>query len=182
MRKYRKYTQELLTQVAKESNSIVDMMRKMELNVASGGTHNHISKLLRQFDIDTKHFNPNPGVKNGHGKKKSINLILRLRKNGTRTAAYQLRRSLIESGREYKCECCGQEPIWNNKELRLQVDHKNGNYLDDRSENLRFICPNCHTQTPNYCQNKGKTGLCNRSKKRKDKPIGDGTRLESERG
>ena len=53
-------------------------------------------------------------------------------------------------GREYKCEICGIDPLWNGKELRLQVDHKNQNWLDDSPENLRFACPNCHSQTHTY--------------------------------
>ena len=183
MRNYRKYTKELLEEIAKKSNSVIDMMKNMGLNIASGGTHNHISKLLKQFEIDTKHFNPNPG--NGSDKKITCEEILCLRENGLRTKAYKLRKALIEKKRKYECECCGQGSIWNNKELRLQVDHINGNYLDNRLENLRFVCPNCHTQTENYCKNKGYTSLFedNRKKKiRKDKPIGDGTSLEMKRG
>jgi predicted RNA-binding Zn-ribbon protein involved in translation (DUF1610 family) len=33
------------------------------------------------------------------------------------------------------------------QELRLQVDHKNGDEYDNTLENLRYLCPNCHTQT-----------------------------------
>ena len=37
----------------------------------------------------------------------------------------------------------------------LQVDHKNRDFLDDRAENLQFLCPNCHSQTPGWCGSKG---------------------------
>jgi formate-dependent nitrite reductase cytochrome c552 subunit len=49
-----------------------------------------------------------------------------------------------------RCAICGMAPIWQNRELVLQVDHIDGNYLDCRIENLRFLCPNCHTQTETY--------------------------------
>ena len=33
----------------------------------------------------------------------------------------------------------------------LQLDHINGINTDHRLENLRLLCPNCHSQTPTYC-------------------------------
>ena len=50
---------------------------------------------------------------------------------------------------EYKCEC-GISNIWNSKELSLDLDHKNGIGNDHRLENLRFLCPNCHSQTETF--------------------------------
>ena len=41
--------------------------------------------------------------------------------------------------------------LWNNKPLKLQLEHKNGIHDDNRLDNLEFICPNCHTQTSTYC-------------------------------
>ncbi|AGL14805.1 helix-turn-helix domain-containing protein [Actinoplanes sp. N902-109] len=39
---------------------------------------------------------------------------------------------------------------WNGKPITLQIDHINGRFLDCRAENLRFLCPNCHSQTPTH--------------------------------
>ena len=61
-----------------------------------------------------------------------------------------LRRALLRSGRKEHCEECGQLPVWNDKQLTLNVDHVNGNNTDHREENLRFLCPNCHSQTPTF--------------------------------
>lgn len=52
---------------------------------------------------------------------------------------------------EYKCGICEIYPIWNNKSLSLHIDHINGIRNDHRIENLRFLCPNCHSQTETYC-------------------------------
>lgn len=64
----------------------------------------------------------------------------------------------------YKCELCNIHSTWNNQPLSLHLDHINGINNDNRIENLRFLCPNCHSQTPSYCgkNNNGKTKITNK--------------------
>ena len=50
----------------------------------------------------------------------------------------------------YKCSCCGMGHIWNKQPLQLHLDHIDGDSLNDNIDNLRLICPNCHTQTDTY--------------------------------
>lgn len=64
----------------------------------------------------------------------------------TRLKAKLLTVGLIEE----VCASCNQGPTWNNKPLTLQLDHVNGVNTDNRLENLRLLCPNCHTQTDTY--------------------------------
>ena len=52
---------------------------------------------------------------------------------------------------EYKCNDCGLTNRWNGKVISLHLDHINGVRNDNRLENLRFLCPNCHSQTDTYC-------------------------------
>lgn len=155
-----KYTKEVLETAVRDSICVSDVLRKLGLRMA-GGTHCHIVKRLRAFEIDTSHFVGKSLARGRHRTptKRTWQEILVLREDGRRQDAVVLRRALIESGREYVCEKCRRKPVWNNNELRFHVDHKSRNWLDDRAENLRFICPNCHSQTEGYSGSKGMTDL-----------------------
>lgn len=85
--------------------------------------------------------------KNPVGNKLSAEKILSKKKR----PRYHLVRVMLEAGIPYLCKECGQEPLWNGKELTLQIDHIDGNHNNNEDLlNLRFLCPNCHTQTPTY--------------------------------
>ena len=155
-----RYTKEQLEPLVKKSFSVAEVLRKLGRKQA-GGVSTNLSKRIKSLGIDTSHFlgrARNQGV-NHKGNKKQWDQVLVPSDKDRRTPAYRLRRALLESGRPYICEVCGMEPKWNGKELRFQVDHKNGNWDDNRPDNLQFICPNCHTQTTNYSGSKGKTSI-----------------------
>lgn len=69
-----------------------------------------------------------------------------------------LKRRLINANlMENKCQLCGLGNKWNNKKIVLYVDHINGVHNDNRLENLRVLCPNCHSQTDTFCTKLPKT-------------------------
>ena len=66
-----------------------------------------------------------------------------------------VRRALAEKYGK-RCSECGIDQH-NNKPITLEVDHKDGNHLNNIIKNLRLLCPNCHSQTHTYKnRNKGK--------------------------
>jgi len=73
--------------------------------------------------------------------------IIRFKEGKVHTSS-AIRKHLTET-RGYSCEECGLSE-WNGKDLTLQVDHINGDPGNNFPDNLRLMCPNCHSQTPTY--------------------------------
>lgn len=65
-----------------------------------------------------------------------------------------LKYALVRAGKPYVCESCNQGPYWQGKFLTLQLHHRDGNRSNNHDDNLAFLCPNCHSQTPNYAGRK----------------------------
>jgi hypothetical protein len=146
-----KYTREALAEAAANSVSIAGVLRYLNIKW-SGGSHHHISRRLKLFGIDTTHF-----TGQGHRKGKQSatrltpELILVDRPTAERrTKRAQLRRAMLAMGVAERCVRCDTGSTWNGRPLTLHIDHVNGNFFDNRLGNLRFLCPNCHSQTPTF--------------------------------
>lgn len=150
-RRYAKYTKEILEPLVQESLSFRQVMLKLGLK-ETGGSHANLKARVKQYNISTEHF---LGKGHNYGQKarnrKTANEILVINSpDEPKTKVEKLRRALDEVGVSRVCVDCGGGEIWNNKAIVLQVDHINGCTWDNRQENLRYLCPNCHSQTDTF--------------------------------
>jgi len=63
----------------------------------------------------------------------------------------KLKNKLIQDGlREHKCEGCNNVE-WGDSPIPIELHHVDGDRFNNKLENLKILCPNCHAQTPNHC-------------------------------
>ncbi len=168
--KHRKYTPELLQEAVDASDSVMGVLRFLGMPQA-GGTHAHVSRKIRQFGISTDHFVRYKGS-GRHLRRSAADILQVLPFGSQRTKPEFLRRAMLESGLAHCCAGCLIEGTWQGSPLTLHVDHINGDFHDNRLENLRFLCPNCHAQTPNFA-GRGKGGY--KSRPREAPALEDGS-------
>lgn len=151
--KYVKYSKKLLEDIAQKSTSICEMMRYLDASRTSGSHHQYIKSLIKKFNIDISHF-PNPKLRGALAAsskiKRSPSDILKKRSGPYREKVHILRRAMLESRITEMCSGCGVGPIWQGRRLVLQIDHVDGDPLNNELNNVRFLCPNCHSQTNTY--------------------------------
>ena len=136
-----------LRRVVLESNSITDVFRRMKLRV-SGGQFAIFKRVTAERGIGISHFR---GTYTDPKRFTNELPIERLFCKDTSHTGATLRRKALKHGLlEYRCQKCGNTGEWMGEKMQLEVDHISGDRYDNRIENLRFLCPNCHSQTPTH--------------------------------
>jgi len=146
-----KFTKEELENTIKESLSIADVCRKLNIKPV-GGNYRTLNFKIKEFNIDTSHFTGKAWNQGSRFRKfkKDIKLEDILVKDSLFISINHLKKRLLREGLlEYKCKCCGICE-WNDSVIVLELDHINGISNDHTFTNLQLLCPNCHSQTRNF--------------------------------
>lgn len=111
-----------------------------------GNNSNTLKRLLDENNIDYSHFTGRARVYNN-----TSTSIKEYLSNRVKITSGKLRIKLLAEGlKENKCEICGITK-WLGKPIVCQLHHIDGNNQNNNLENLQILCPNCHSQTENYC-------------------------------
>lgn len=145
MAKSRKWNNQDLKRAVSSSFSVRETIQSLGL-VPAGGNYEQVKKAIEDLELDTSHFTGKGWRKNrtfDFVPKKSLEEIL---VKGSTFQTYKLKNRLYRAGlKEERCELCGWAEQSKDGRIPVELDHINGDRHDHRIENLRILCPNCHS-------------------------------------
>lgn|SRR5208282_1211431 len=150
--RFRRYSREQLAAAVASSTSKRQVLLKLGV-IAEGGNYRTISGHIRSLSLDTSHFT---GQASRRGDHRTFVPTERYLNNEVPIGSHSLKLRLLKEGiLQRVCASCGLD-TWLGELIPIELDHRDGNHANNRLENLRLLCPNCHALTPTYRgRNKG---------------------------
>ncbi|MGY0067592.1 HNH endonuclease signature motif containing protein [Streptomyces sp. QTS137] len=145
-----KWTRDVLQEAVSASTNMCEVLRHLGLEVV-GGHHTHISRRIKSYDLDISHFRiPTRRGKPWRPRTPESLLIEQPPAHARRIPSDRLKWAMTTLGVPEQCALCSTGTVWRGRPLTLEIDHVDGIWRNNRIENLRFLCPNCHSTTDNY--------------------------------
>jgi|SRR3989344_872106 len=145
MGKKRTWTEEQLKNAVKESFSYRQVLAKLNLREA-GGNYEQVKNYIKEFSFSISHFKGRAWNKGLRGIGKPHIPIEEILVGYSTYQSFKLKNRLFKLGlKKMECEICSWAEKSKDGRLPLELDHINGNRHDNRIENLRILCPNCHS-------------------------------------
>ena len=149
-RRPREWSDEELTRLVARSTNLSEVIRALG-HEPNGGFHRWMTARLRAIQADTSHVTGQGWSRGRRFDGKRARTLDEALVVGSMMRSGEVRRRLIDAGlKETRCEHCGLAE-WRGQPMSLQLDHINGDHTDNRLENLRILCGNCHSQTETWC-------------------------------
>ncbi|WP_406394863.1 HNH endonuclease [Streptomyces sp. NBC_00887] len=147
-----------LASAIEKSKSMAGVLKLLG-HTNNGAARARLKRSLAEYGLSTAHFTGQGHTRGSSSPhRKAAPEILQRRESGAaRTRTTLLRRALDEIGRPRVCSACGIGDTWQGKRLVLEIDHINGDHLDNCRENLRYLCPSCHSQTATFSKRRRST-------------------------
>lgn len=130
-----------------QSSSQKEVLIHLGLSPVGGGNHKALKEAAQRFDLELPRFDRSKQLEGIRSTRLDDEVFCT---NSDYNNRAHLKKRLYQSGVKEECAICGLGPEWNNGPLTLQLDHINGIWNDNRKENLRILCPNCHSQTDTF--------------------------------
>lgn len=148
--KKRSWTEEQLKIAIKNSTSVRQVLQKLRLKEA-GGNYAQISHAIKDYDLDIGHFTGRGWSKGLKGIGKPLTPLNKILTKNSRFQSHKLKRRLFKDNlKNPQCEECGWAKQSIDGRIPVELDHINGDRMDNRIENLRILCPNCHSLKPTH--------------------------------
>lgn len=145
------FTIELFSEITKKCTSYGQLL--VALNLSDSKINRSLIKsYIKDNDIDISHFTFTENYTRVVKTLKLEDLCENSERDRVSVKRFIITNNLLD---HTKCKICSLNNEWNGKKLTLQLDHINGINNDHRLENLRFVCPNCHSQTSTYSNKRG---------------------------
>jgi len=145
------YTKEQIQNAYDSCNSVSAILRHLGAMSETCKYHrNFLKKITEENNIDLTKYKYNRSISNPYENKQKRLKLKDVENSNRRISSKILHRIVRESGREYKCEWCSVGGEYNGRPLTLQLDHIDGNPYNNKLSNLRYLCPNCHSQTKTF--------------------------------